>query len=80
MTKNESTATITINIATTFTVDEIWPDGDAPSVPTAADVAAIIARDGGASVRVIRDWCMEMDWTWTVDVNAREQTSSVVVE
>lgn len=37
-------------------VDQIWPDGDAPVHPTAADVVAVLESCGGDPIRVLRDW------------------------
>lgn len=36
-------------------VEDIWPDGNAPENPNAADVAAQMASYGGA-LSIIRDW------------------------
>lgn len=49
----------TFRLTYTMTCDldlgEIWPDEDAPSNPTAADVEAVIKRSGGW-VAVLKDW------------------------
>lgn len=42
----------------TLSVDEIWPDGDAPENPTADDVRCVIAEEGGFG-RVLGDWSLE---------------------
>lgn len=41
-----------------LTVEQIWPDGDAPANPTAKDVERVIEKDGGWG-RVIRDWDLD---------------------
>jgi hypothetical protein len=38
-----------------LTVEEIWPDGDAPENPTLDDVLAVIAKCGGRR-RILDDW------------------------
>ena len=43
-----------------FSVDEIWPDGDAPEDPTLDDVMAVLKQCGGKRV-VLRDWSMDDD-------------------
>lgn len=49
--------TFSIRIPSDFdlTVDEIWPDGDAPENPTPEDVKKVIEKCGGI-LTVIRDW------------------------
>lgn len=44
-----------ISCDVSLTVDEIWPDGDAPEDPTVDDVLEVIDKCGGG-LRVIRDW------------------------
>ena len=51
---------ITIEGEYDFTVEELWPDGDAPENPTAADVRQLIKDSGGVRA-VIRDWGLDMD-------------------
>lgn len=48
-----------IEYAINVTLDEsdIWPDGDAPEVPTVDDVLALIERGGGIN-RVLGEWCL----------------------
>ena len=38
-----------------LTLDEIWPDGDAPDNPTVDDVIAIVERTPNLS-RMLNDW------------------------
>lgn len=38
-----------------LSIDEVWPDGDAPPNPTAEDVAEVMRRHGGFH-RVLLDW------------------------
>jgi hypothetical protein len=49
---------ITLELDETFTLEQLWPDGDAPENPTTADVYALIADCGGAH-HIIRDWSLE---------------------
>lgn len=48
-----------------LTVDEVWPDGDAPEIITAEAVKAVLLR-GGSKSTVFHDWCL-LD---AVDVSA----------
>jgi hypothetical protein len=45
-----------------LTVDEIWPEGDAPKHPTAEDVAERMERDELRNMtnkrQVLNDWCL----------------------
>ena len=40
-----------------MTVNDLWPDGDAPNEPSAQDVAILIDECGG-TMRVLSDWCL----------------------
>lgn len=51
-----------------LSVDEIWPDGDAPENPTADDVAQVIEQCGGLRA-VIRDWDLDQHVSLTIDGN-----------
>lgn len=42
----------------TLSVEDIWPDGDAPENPTSADVAAAIDEDCIDVASLIKDWNM----------------------
>lgn len=46
-------------------LEQIWPDGDAPENPTAADVAKVIEQCGGLAT-VIREWGLEDELTLTI--------------
>ncbi len=46
---------ITYTVDATLDADALWPDGDAPENPTAADVRELIENEGGI-LRVIDDW------------------------
>lgn len=46
------------DIDVTMTVEELWPDGDAPAEPTVADVEALIKSCGGWR-RIINDWDLD---------------------
>jgi hypothetical protein len=54
-----------INYDVTYSVEEIWPDGDAPESPTLDDVMAVIVKCGGKR-RVLEDWSMTNDLELTV--------------
>lgn len=59
--------TLTYSIMVDFSVDELWPDGDAPENPTADDVEGLIDSCGGWP-RIISDWNLNEDATWSVEV------------
>lgn len=42
-----------------LTVDQIWPDGDAPENPTSEDVEMVLAEY--SVLELIRDWNLEFD-------------------
>lgn len=44
-----------LDLSTTLTVDDIWPDGDAPENPTVAEVIAVVRNDGPLR-NFVRDW------------------------
>lgn len=46
---------ISYDIDLCLSVEEIWPDGDAPENPTVQDVEHVLEECGGVE-RVIRDW------------------------
>lgn len=56
---NQDAVSIHIHIETdvTLSVNEVWPDGDAPDEVTAAAVSAVMEA-GGTKSRVLRDWCL----------------------
>jgi hypothetical protein len=39
-----------------LTVDEVWPDGDAPENPTPADVVAAMRRSAGSAHATVDQW------------------------
>lgn len=39
----------------TLTIEEVWPDGDAPANPTAAQVAELLKRAGLAEWNLVPD-------------------------
>lgn len=55
MTTETKTFRVEIDGMVDLTVEEVWPDGDAPENPTVGDVAKRI-RNYGSPDRVIRDW------------------------
>jgi hypothetical protein len=50
---------IRIDIEATLTVDQLWPDGDAPENPTVEDVLKVI--DDAGRLDIIEDWCLVSD-------------------
>ena len=52
------TFTITVEGTYELTVLEIWPDGDEPEHPTAADVAEVMERCG-TKHSVLHDWMLD---------------------
>ena len=51
-----------------ITVDEVWPDGDAPTNPTAADVVAVLERGSGK-------WHTLNEWNLTDDIEVSVATA-----
>jgi hypothetical protein len=49
---------LTVRGTVVLGVEQIWPDGDAPDNPSAADVEAVISEEGGFA-RVLCDWSLE---------------------
>jgi len=49
---------LTYTMTTDLTEAQIWPDGDAPPNPTAADVEAVIEKDGGWP-KVLGNWYLD---------------------
>lgn len=45
---------IQLTIECDLSVDDMWPDGDAPTNPTAVDVRDLIRRCG--DIDIIQDW------------------------
>lgn len=43
-----------------LSVDEIWPDGNAPENPTRDDVIAVMQQSGSVA-RLCRDWSLEVE-------------------
>jgi hypothetical protein len=52
----------------TLTVEEIWPDGDAPENPTVDDVIEVMRKSGSIS-RLCQDWNLR---TEGVEVNGKD--------
>jgi hypothetical protein len=57
---------ISIDIESVLSVEQLWPDGDAPENPTADDVKALIDKCGG--IDIIEDWNLADDFD--IDVTA----------
>lgn len=69
-------ASINIEIAglDSLTVDDVWPDGDAPTPITAEAVAEAM---GTADIaRIARDWALRLQMTITVDAPNPHHTQS----
>ena len=54
---SEKTFLVSFSGSTAMTVDEVWPDGDAPDEPTAADVVAVM-RTCGPPIRMVDEWSL----------------------
>lgn len=67
MSDKQKTFTITVEGSYTLTVDEIWPDGDAPENPTREDVAAAMKKSCHSTYQLMRDW--NLDDGMCVDVD-----------
>lgn len=48
-----------------LSVEDVWPDGDAPENPTADDVLEVLNAGGGV-YRVMLDWSMDDAFEWSV--------------
>lgn len=46
---------LSLDIMVDLSVDDLWPDGDAPENPTEDDVHALISKSGGAR-QIVIDW------------------------
>lgn len=55
------TFTIRIEGQHLLTVDEIWPDGDAPENPTVSDVVARIKKSCAGAYDLVYDWNLDVD-------------------
>lgn len=47
---------ISFDTSLTMTIDEIWPDGDAPENPGVEDVLVAL-EESGSFISVLNDWC-----------------------
>jgi len=52
----EKSFTITFDGSVTLTVDEVWPDGDAPANPTLLDVMRAIRKSTFSESDLIEKW------------------------
>jgi len=67
MADNEKRFILDMNLSVTLSIQQIWPDGDAPENPTAADViAAIKESDEFSPLEALRDWNLDDDVQLTV--------------
>lgn len=62
----ERTFNVHIESDMALTVNEIWPDGDAPFNPTTEDVVRVMEA-AGSKRSVLRDWELLQDVTVDVD-------------
>lgn len=56
----EPTFSVTLESDNQLSVDDVWPDGDAPDNPTTEDVIKAIKEVGSAG-RLILEWGMSID-------------------
>lgn len=65
----KKTFNITLKIESSLTVDEIWPDGDAPENPTKEDVLFEMKEsisshsplEGENAVLLVKEWNLDQD-------------------
>jgi hypothetical protein len=62
-----ATFTITVGDEGVLTVDEIWPDGDAPENPTVDDVIAVVRKSGSG-----RTFASDWGFSLHVEVNGKD--------
>lgn len=74
MNRPKPTFHFSISAEVSLETDQIWPDGDAPLIPTVDDVLAVIKACGGK--RVIQDWNLAEDLDLTV---SDDKTSKMVL-
>jgi hypothetical protein len=48
-----------------LSIDDIWPDGDAPDNPTVMDVVSVV-NDCGGALDVFRDWDLDSEIELTI--------------
>jgi hypothetical protein len=58
--------TFSLVLEDALTIDDIWPDGDAPENPTAADVMKQLRKDGGNALEALLEWNMEDEAELTI--------------
>ena len=58
--------TFELRLETSLTIDDIWPDGDAPEGPTAEDVLAQLKKSGSDCLSATSDWNLAQDATLTI--------------
>lgn len=63
------TFTINFDGSVPLSVEEIWPDGDAPSNPTVDDVIARMRSTSSGLGSFLRDWNLEDDIDVSVEGN-----------
>jgi hypothetical protein len=61
---------ITIHADITLSIDQVWPDGNAPENPTAQDVVNLL-EECGSKRRALDDWCLLDDLDVWVDVGRK---------
>jgi hypothetical protein len=62
-----------ISITATLSVDDIWPDGDAPENPTVSDVRQVFIESGrGNIMRAAREWNLDDDADLTISYSEDE--------
>ncbi|MGN6103513.1 MAG: hypothetical protein ACTHU0_00170 [Kofleriaceae bacterium] len=66
--KRPVTFTLSVYASVDLDVDDLWPGGDAPENPTAADVAKVVAECGGVR-GAVADWNLENHLELTITGN-----------
>jgi hypothetical protein len=59
--KPPKTLCVTVTGDHVLTVDEVWPDGDAPENPTVEDVIAVMKSCARRADELVRDWDLGYD-------------------
>ena len=60
--------TVCYTLEVTLSIEDLWPDGDAPDNPTEEDVEALIESDGGFP-QIIDDWSLDDAGEYSVFVD-----------
>jgi len=62
----EKPFTLTVHTEIQLSVDDVWPDGDAPRNPTFVEVMELLKNECVSRGKVISEWGLEEHTTVTV--------------